>query len=277
MIPFDFEYYKPDNIKEAINIFKYLNYNNKEPIYYSGGTEIITSSTRGFIKPKSIIDIKGILECNELGIKNDDIVIGSCITLATIENTHFFQLLSNKAKGISDLTTRNKITVGGNICGNIKYKEAILPFLISDTYLTIASERGLKKVDLNSNFSNKLNLNQGEFIVNFILNKNYANLRSTYTRETKFAKIDYPLVSTAALSLNDKIRVAFSGICDFPFRSKQVEDKLNDSGVSKIERINNAISAIPYKIINDVQGSSEYRRFVLKNNLIDILNNLGVE
>jgi len=42
MIPFDFEYYRPKKIKEAIQLFNRLKSSGREPIYYGGGTEIIS-------------------------------------------------------------------------------------------------------------------------------------------------------------------------------------------------------------------------------------------
>ncbi|ETI66445.1 hypothetical protein [Neobacillus vireti] len=44
MIPFDFEYYKPNTITDAIQTFQEIESQGKEVIYYSGGTEFITFS-----------------------------------------------------------------------------------------------------------------------------------------------------------------------------------------------------------------------------------------
>ncbi|WP_268811928.1 hypothetical protein [Brevibacillus reuszeri] len=38
MIPFDFDYMKPESIQEAISIFRQWEAAGKEPKYYCGGT-----------------------------------------------------------------------------------------------------------------------------------------------------------------------------------------------------------------------------------------------
>ena len=43
MIAFDFEYYKPDTVEDAVKLYNKLNSNGKKPIYYGrGGTEFIS-------------------------------------------------------------------------------------------------------------------------------------------------------------------------------------------------------------------------------------------
>jgi xanthine dehydrogenase molybdenum-binding subunit len=62
MIEFDFEYYRPSTIEEAVGLYHTLHTSGKMPIYYSGGTEIITLARSGQIMMGAVIDIKGISE-----------------------------------------------------------------------------------------------------------------------------------------------------------------------------------------------------------------------
>ncbi|MDV2583678.1 FAD binding domain-containing protein, partial [Alkalibacillus haloalkaliphilus] len=63
MISFDFEYYKPTSINEATQLFQSLVEQGKEPIYFSGGTEVITLGRINQIQTDAVIDFKGIPEC----------------------------------------------------------------------------------------------------------------------------------------------------------------------------------------------------------------------
>ena len=67
MIPYDFEYYKPSSIQEALNLFVELNKTGRKPVYFSGGTEIITLGRLNLVTGDAVIDLKEIPECN--GIK----------------------------------------------------------------------------------------------------------------------------------------------------------------------------------------------------------------
>ena len=79
--------------------------------------------------------------------------------------------------------------------------------------------------------------------------------------------------------MDGAIRLAISGLCPFPFRAFEIEELLNNSDLSMEEKINGvlAVERLPSPILNDVEGSAEYRLFVLKNTLIDILQELGKE
>ena len=277
MISFDFDYYKPDTIDEAIEIYKCLSLEGKTAIYYSGGTEIISQARIGKIRFDAAIDIKHIPECNIHGFQDDKLFIGSAVTLTKISDYYLFPLLSEICKKAADHTARNKITIGGNICGKVPYKEAILPFLLSDSYVVIAGVGGKKAVPITQIFGeepqlgSKPRLNAGEFIIQIITERDYTMLPYINIKKAKQGKVDYPLVTIASIEKDKQIRIAFSGICPFPFRSAEIEKDLNNDSVAPNERINAIISHLTAPIINDILGSSKYREFVLRNALGEVL------
>lgn len=271
MIPFDFDYYRPDSIEEAVKAYEDLKKEGKMPLYYGGGTEIITFARRNNINTKAVIDIKGLPECNVLRNEGGKLVIGAALTLTQLSEANVFPLLSKAGGGVADHTARNKITVGGNICGLIIYKEAVLAFLLSDSIVTIASKQGLRSNPINEVFNERLRLNEGEFLVQIATDVAYTNLPYIYIKRTRMGKVGYPLITIAALKVNGALRFAFSGVCAFPFRSLKMEESLNNKGVSLESRVENAINNLPAPIANNVQGSAEYRKFVLKNTLLDVV------
>lgn len=92
----------------------------------------------------------------------------------------------------------------------------------------------------------------------------YSNLPYISVKKTKQGKMEYPLISMAALK-NNNIQMAFSGVCSFPFRSMEMEKYINNKTLTKEQRIEQAISHLPAPILGNIQGSSEYKRFVLRN------------
>ena len=64
MISYDFEYYKPKTYEEAIELFKLKTEEGKKPIYYSGGTEVVTFARKNTVKTGAVIDLKSIEETN---------------------------------------------------------------------------------------------------------------------------------------------------------------------------------------------------------------------
>lgn len=277
MIPINFEYYKPDSLDEAVKLYGKLSESNKNPLYYSGGTEIITMARRNDISTKAVIDIKGIPECNVFETRNNQMVIGAAVTLTRISENKSVPVLSKTANFPADHTARNTITVGGNICGRIIYKEAILGHLIADSNVIIYGEKGKRIVPINKAFNQRLQLEKGEFLFQLTTDMIYAKLPYISVKKTKMEKIDYPLIIMAALKKNNNIQIAFSGVCAFPFRSIKMEEDINNKNLSKEKRIEQAINHVPAPIFGNIQGSSEYKKFVLRNLLNYTLEKLEGE
>jgi CO/xanthine dehydrogenase FAD-binding subunit len=275
MISFDFDYYKPDSIKEAVNVYKDLNGQGKIVIYYAGGTEIISRARLNQINFDAAIDIKGIPECNQFGFQNDKLVIGAAVTLTKISDSGFFPLLGASCRRSADHTARDKITLGGNICGRTPYKEAILPLLLSDSEVVIAGVNGVKSLLVTQAFNRELQLNNGEFLVQITIDKSYTVLPYASVKKTKQEKVDYPLVTVALVEKDKRIKVAFSGLCSFPFCLPVIEDDLNNGSAPIEVRVNNIINHLPAPILNDMLGSAEYREFAARNVLSEAFEKLG--
>lgn len=271
MIPFDFEYYKPETVKEAIRLFDKLNSEGKEPIYYGGGTEFISMARMHNVYAGAVIDIKGIPDCNIHKLKDDELIIGSAVTLTSIAEQNFFPLLSLTVKRIADHTVQDKITLGGNLAGTIIYREAVLPLMASDSEIIIAGMNGKRRISMEKVFNKRIQLNKGEMIVQIITKSKFLNLPHLHVKRTKNEKIDYPLITIAALKNNDKINIAFSGICEYPFRSSKIEQILNNKIMPEYKKMNEIIKNIPGKLQNDLSGSSEYRKFMLHTMLCEVL------
>ncbi|MBM4236775.1 MAG: xanthine dehydrogenase, partial [Firmicutes bacterium] len=131
MIPFDFDYYLPQTAEEAVTLFTRLELDEKKPIYYAGGTEIITFCRQQTITPGALIDLKNIPETTVFEKVNDQLVIGANLSLSRIAEENHYPLLSVVVKKIADRTVRNRLTIGGNICGRLPYREALLPLLLT--------------------------------------------------------------------------------------------------------------------------------------------------
>lgn len=277
MIPFDFQYYKPDSKEEAVKLFEELSVQDKQPIYYSGGTEIITGARRNLVFTKAVIDIKGIPECNVFELREDELIIGGAVTLTQVSEVQGFSLLSKNSSFPANHTARNKITLCGNICGKIPYREAVLSHLVTDSKVVMAGTKGVRILPINQVFNEKLQLEKGEFLLQIKVKKSYAKSPYFAAKKIRQGVDGYPLVSMAALKKDNEIRVAVSGVCGFPFRSQIMEVSLNNKNLSLEQRVDEAINHLPAPIVSDVQGSAEYKKFVLKNTLLDALKTLEGE
>jgi carbon-monoxide dehydrogenase medium subunit len=271
MLPFDFDFYKPATLKEAVDLFQYLNKQGRQPLFISGGTELITLGRINLVYTEAVIDLKGVAECNVMEFDGEYLVLGSTLTLTQIEEANLFPLLTKTVSEIADHTSRGKITLGGNICARIFYREAVLPFLLADSQVVLVGPGGIRVVPINEIFKEQLQLNNGEFLVQVATEKRFSDAPFYTFKRRQQWDIGYPLITVAAINFNDEIRVSFSGLCPFPFRSRQVEEALNQSNLSTADRVNRALSVLPDSILDDIEGSAKYRLFVLQNLLLDVL------
>lgn len=119
MIPYDFDYYRPNSIQEALTMYQTLKHAGRKPMYFSGGTEIITLGRVDWVYTDAVIDLKGIPEYHVLFKSESRLILGAGLSLVQIEEANPFPLLSETASEIADHTARTKITLGGNICAQI--------------------------------------------------------------------------------------------------------------------------------------------------------------
>ncbi|MDR6226783.1 FAD binding domain-containing protein [Desmospora profundinema] len=274
MIPYDFEYYRPGSIEEATRLFHLLDKQGKQPVYYSGGTELITLGRVKRVVTGAVIDIKGIPECHVLQMEQNRLVMGAAVPLTKLIEGNPFPLLSKTAGEIADRTARNKITLGGNVCGSIYYREAVLPLLLTDSRVGIADEKGIKVVPIEQVFDQNIQLAKGELLVQVITDQRDLHLPFFSVKKRKQWNIGYPLLTVAALKKGDDIRVAFSGVYPFPFRDKGMETTLNNKQLTPEARAEQAVQSLSGPILDNVEGSADYRLFVLKNTLLDVLEGL---
>lgn len=83
------------------------------------------------------------------------------------------------------------------------------------------------------------------------------------------------MVTLAAMRLGGKLRVAFSGVCAFPFRSRTMEDVLGEAALPPEVRVDQALQVLPAPLLDDLEASAEYRAFVLRRALLDALEGVG--
>lgn len=202
-------YYIAENLKEAHDLMTSLD----QAVYLAGASEVTTFMRKNTLKPNALIDL------NKLdGIKvirsDQDLVIGACVTLNDIIDFCKGTMMEDVYKGIGDHTVRNAITLGGNICGRLPYKEGILPLLALNADVVIMTQSGLVRKPARQAFDKRLRLNKGDFLYQVVLPKQDVKYEST--RYTESTGVDYPICHVLVTKENDGYFVGLSGYCSCP-------------------------------------------------------------
>lgn len=261
MIACNFDYYLPDTWQEAVDIYKTVQTEGKTPLYYGGGTEIISMARVHNVRPDAVIDVKKIPECRCMGTDGIRLLFGSVLTLGTLFDGGLYPLLSQASARIADHTIQCKLTLGGNLAGTIHYHETLLPLLLADSMVCIASPQGLREAPVINVFGMGKKLPPGDLIINVSLDKAFAALSYAHIKKPKIEKIGYPLVSLAALDMDGTLRLAASGLCPFPF---MFEDIPINNGQAAPYIAQQLLHGLPAPILNDLEGTAAYRQFIFE-------------
>lgn len=271
MIPFEFTYCRPDTLQEAAQAYEQLQREGKSTLYYGGGSEIITMCRGGSLQPGAVIDLKAIPECTQFHLDEGHLHIGAACTLNQIKELKVFPLLGLACGRIADHTNQCRITLGGNLCGTILYRETSLPLLLSDAMVTLMGPKGERRLSFKRVFPGSMQLNDGEWIVAVHIPRWALSAKHAHIKHTTNEKIDYPLVSVAALWKGDHLRAAFSGVVSYPLHSEAIDAVLNDHAIPCQTRAEQVIRLLPEAPQQDVEGSRAYRSFLLTNTLTTLL------
>lgn len=271
MIPIEFIYCQAETLQEAAQIHAQFLTDGLSSVYYGGGSEIITMARAGGISPGAVIDIKRIAECKVLESDNGDLIIGAANSLSRIKESKYFPLLGSACGRIADHTNQCRITLGGNICGTIRYRETSLPLMLSEAELVLFGPGGKHIVPFREAFDHRLKLEDSEFVSQVRIPGWAPQAKWAHVKKTAREKIDYPLVNVSALVKEGRLRAAFSGICPFPFRSEEIEHVLNDRSASTQSRAEAITGLLPENAWTNSEASGQYRLFVLKNTVYRLL------
>ena len=272
MIAHDFIYCKAETLPEAVEAFASYTAQGKRAFYYGGGSELITMSRANSIRPDVVIDYKAVPECRVLEENKEYLTIGAGLTLNEIKESKRFPLLGTAGGRVADHTNQCRITLGGNLCGTIRYREACLPLLLANAKVHIAAQTGARTVPLHDVFHERMRLQPGELAAAFLVPKRVLHAPYAHIKKTSGEKIDYPLINVTAMVDGERLLTAFSGVCAFPFRNKGIEDILNDASLPPQRRIKKALNLLPGEPATNAEGSGAYRLFLLGQTLENLLH-----
>ena len=257
MIPFDIDFLQPDTIAEATTAWREATEAGRRPRWFSGGTELVTGA-RERSDFDVLIDLKRIPELTDLDLASG--TIGAATRLSALSEQADSPLVARAAGGIADRTVRNSITIGGNVCGMLPYREAVLPLLLFEADATIAGPRGTHREPVTARFEKRLRLEPGEFLVSVHL-PDAARTDGFYARRTRDARVDYPLVTLCMARVDGALRLAVSGVHGYPVRSAEAEAALAAAGSrDRRRRAEAAADSVPDRVWDDFRAGADYRR-----------------
>ncbi len=260
---------KPESITEALKLKE--KYENS--VFLAGGTEV---NTRMIDKVNTVISLE-TLKLDEISETDNELVIGSMVTLTKLVNTDFknnqYDALTDAALKITNRNIRNQGTLGGNVA-SLKPSSDMIPILsLYDANLVIHSKDGVTEISLRDYLKKgKTGLIEKIIIRKPDINTKFANRKFTRTAA------DLPIVNLAcSLTYKDKKIVEYSvaagSVSDRTIFSNALTEKLNAMELNSVnieKEVKNFVKE-QYSPIDDIRGTAWYKSEIVGVYIIEIL------
>ena len=284
MIAFDFEFLRPKTPEEAYTLWHTLETEGKKAMYYSGGSELVTAMRKGSVKAEALIDLKGLEVYMGLGEGKSPLLgseaavwMGGGLSLGTLAETFEGTLLAEVARGIADHTVRNTLTVGGNICGRLPYREMALALLTLEAEVVTFGPVGLSRRPLHEAFHKRLALEAGEFLLGFELAPEVlkpGGVTFYRKRRQKQLEIDYPICHTVVVRRGDAFRAAVAGVSSYVWYVEKTAGALK-AGIDPLILTERVCERLEPLAAEDTRGSKAYKLALMKADLLEAFTRLG--
>ena len=275
MIAQNLHYYRPESLAELIGLYRELTGRGLRTQYFAGGTELLSQSGSAPRNVDAWIDLKKVPECQVQREENGQFIFGSALPLNDVVETNLFPLLSRACRPVADHTIRNRLTLGGNVCGHLPYREALLPLLVAEATMVLEGPEGRRELSVDELFNKRMQLLPGELLLQMNVKASLRTATGYDQRRVRYGSVDYPLVHVSALRVDGTLRLACCGLCAMPFRSRELEACFQPGNGSFDNAFDAACRALPGPAKSDMRGSAEYRLLLFKQSLSVIWNNNG--
>lgn len=262
-ISFDFEYFRPASITEAVKIYD----SHDAPAYLAGGTDLVCRMDEDFEKPDAVIDLKRVPGLKGVSFNGDALEIGALTTIneladATVTRQRY-PLIAEALTFFASNPVRNRATVGGNLCSAVPCTDCGTAFSVYDTRVEAVKNGSRREIPLSDFFlgSRKTALQNGEIASKIILPLPKIRHSGIYVKLGRYRGEDLAQVSVSILMLEDlTYRICFGAVAPTPVRARKIEQKLTGEKITTplLKEVKKLV-ADEISPITDVRASAEYR------------------
>lgn len=271
IIPFDFEYYEPATMEEAVEILLEL---GEEAKVLAGGTDLLVKMKTGQIRPRAIVNIKRIQGLRYIREEGEWIRIGALTTLRDLEKSEIVMrqlpALHDAVNKMASIQIRTVATLAGNLCNASPAADTAPPLLVHDAIVVTVAPGGGREIPLREFFQGpgKTALKPWELVKEIVVPKTKSG--SSAFVKTSRTSVDLAIASSAVyLNVIDDViveaRIALGSVAPVPVRAVKTEASLKGLRIGSDELMS-ALRGLEEEIspITDVRATAEYRKHVVK-------------
>ena len=265
----DFDYIKAKSLEQASKALLDPSTNTS---ILAGGTDLVDQMRRGVKTPDLLVDIKSIPELQEVGPREDLLILGAGVPVSKIYQQQRiltkFPGLETSLRLIGSIQIQNRATIAGNI-GNASPSADLVPILVAlESKATIASGTTKRQIEIEKLITEPgiIATEPGELIENINIPLPKGKSTNSYLRFTPRAEMDIAVVGLGVsikLESDDTVadcKIALGAVGPTVIRALDAEQymlgkTLTDETLKEAASLING-SANP---ISDIRASAQYR------------------
>jgi len=265
MIPQNFEYSAPNNLKEALAL---LSDGNAKVL--AGGMSLIPLMKLRLAAPGRLVDLGRVPDLKSIREEDGSIRIGATVTHYEIESSPLIHakcpLLAEAASNIGDVQVRNMGTIGGSIAHADPAADYPASLLALEAQVRIMSAKGERTAPIDQFLVDALStsLEPGEIVREVIVPAEAAGTGISYQKMVQPAS-GFAIVGAAVRARKSGGKVAFvrvgiTGLAAKGFRAAAVEKLLagTSGSAADVQKAANVV-ADGVDANSDLSASASYR------------------
>ncbi|HLG07262.1 MAG TPA: molybdopterin cofactor-binding domain-containing protein [Gaiellaceae bacterium] len=233
----------------------------------AGGTDLVTLRAAGVLDASLLVDIKHLPELATITESESGLRIGAAVTMRALAKLEApsIDALRDGARVVGAAQTRNRATLGGNVCRASPAGDTLPALLVLDATLHADSATGSRSIPISECFvgPGRTSLAPDELLAAIELPRTGGG--SAYERATYRAWMDLAVVGVAArLVIEDGVcvdaAIALGGVAATPLLAPRAAQAL--IGATVDDRSINTAATLAREAaspIDDVRGTRTYR------------------
>jgi len=212
-----FAYERPAHLDEAVAL---LADHGPEARLLAGGTDLIIRIRDGSIRPRTVVDVKGIAEIDgEIRDLDGHLTIGARAVMTAIAADERIrrdhQALAEAALVVGAVQIRNRATLAGNICNASPAADTVPALLVYGAQVVVVGPGGIRRIAIDDLLvrSGVTTLAPGELVTAIELPLPPTPRGSVHVRRTRRRSHDLASVTLAcAVDADGTTRIAYGSL-----------------------------------------------------------------
>ncbi len=273
----NFNYERPRSLREAVS----LRSRNAGAFYLAGGTDLIVQMRDDLLKPSLLIDLKALKQLEGIDMKKDVLHIAALTKVSAVEMDRTLlrtlPFLCDAAGFLGSPLTRNKATIGGNICNASPAAEFGTPLIALNARAVISDGEKTRVMAVEDFMTGvkKNALKRGELLSGFIIPDPKGH-KGRFFKKSRIKLVDLATVNITVIKKGTEYRIAIGSCFIKPLRIRTAEEMLRGIKEPDARLLGKAarICAEEIKPIDDLRGTADFRRDIVFHYVKKLLGEL---